>query len=144
MSTTTATQTEPTRTKLELRTAYGSVYRDVSTAAPRECHADEIPLIDLAPLYGDTAARKALAKQIGHAATNTGFFYVKNHGIDEAIIDAALKQAKSFFAQPEDKKQLVSKSKSKYFNGWSAKRSAHVSPSESLGSFRCTPFLSSL
>lgn len=33
--------------KLELRTAYGPVYRDVSTAAPREANADEIPIIDI-------------------------------------------------------------------------------------------------
>jgi hypothetical protein len=116
--------------KLELRTAYGPVYRDVSTSPPRESRADEIPLIDLGPIYGDLEARKQLARTITHAAENTGFFYVKNHGISEGAIQGGLDAAKSFFAQPEDDKLKVSKTKSKWYNGFSAKNTAMASPTE--------------
>jgi len=126
----TITQTAPRYTKLQLRTAYGPVYRDVLPTAPREASSDEIPVLDISGIYGDLEARQALAEQIKHAAENTGFFYVKNHGISTAAIDGALKASKAFFAQPFDKKQLVSKSLGKYYNGFSANGSAMASPTE--------------
>lgn len=50
-------------------------------------------MIDLSPLYSeDLKDRKALAKIIRAAAVNTGFFYVKNHGIEEEKIANAKKQ----------------------------------------------------
>ena len=133
MATTTETTTNPGYTKLELRTAYGPVFRDVLNSPPRECNGDEIPLIDLGPIYSDSLAdRKALAETIKHAAENTGFFYIKNHGIPQQAIDGALHSAQDFFNRPDERKEIVSKSKSKYFNGWSARRTAHASPSEGL------------
>ncbi|KIX05791.1 uncharacterized protein Z518_03763 [Rhinocladiella mackenziei CBS 650.93] len=123
---------QPTFAKLELRTAYGPVFRDVLTSPPRESRVDEIPLIDISPIYGDLEARKALAQKIRFAAENTGFFYIQNHGIPEAVIDAALDASKAFFAQSEDKKMLVSKSKGKWYNGYHAKNTGMASPTEGL------------
>lgn len=130
----TITQVEPPAAfaKLELRTAYGPVYRDVLTTPPRESRAEEIPLIDISAIYGDFEARKDLAQKIKHAAENTGFFYIQNHGIPDAAIEGALNASKTFFAQPQDKKMLVSKSKGKYYNGYSAKNTAMASPTEGL------------
>lgn len=92
MSTTTTTM-PPTTSKLELRTAYGPVFRDVLNTPPRDCTADEIPIVDLSPLYSEKLEdRKALAKEIRAAAINTGFFYIKNHGIEEKTITDAKKQ----------------------------------------------------
>lgn len=119
-------------TKLELRTAYGSVYRDVSTAPPRECRPEEIPVVDVSGMFGDLEARKALAITIREAAESTGFFYIKNHGIDEDVVQAALEQAKVFFHQSDSEKEKVSKERSNYFNGWSKRQAARSSPSESL------------
>lgn len=127
----TVTEVAPPRfVKLQLRTAYGPVYRDVSTDPPRESRADEIPLIDISGIYGDLDARKKLAQEIKHAAENTGFFYIKNHGIPQSAIQGALDASKSFFAQPEDKKLLVHKSKGKWYNGFSGKYTAMASPTE--------------
>lgn len=79
--------------KLELRTAYGPVFRDVLNTPPRDCTAEEIPIIDLSPLNSEKLEyRQALAKQVRAAAVNTGFFYIKNHGIEEQIIADAKKQ----------------------------------------------------
>ena len=129
----------PSFTKLELRTAYGPVYREVSTKTPRLAREDEIPIIDLSGLHGDLPARKELAKSLKGAAENTGFFYVKNHGINEAVIAAAYRQAHVFFKQPLEKKEIVSKDKFKYFNGFSARGTGHASPSESIGMSRIIP-----
>jgi len=116
--------------KLELRTAYGPTFRDVSTNPPRDSRPEEIPLIDLSAIYGDLEARKELAQQIKYAAENMGFFYAKNHGIPDAVIQRALDASKAFFAQPEEKKMLVHKSKGKWYNGYSAKNTAMASPTE--------------
>jgi isopenicillin N synthase-like dioxygenase len=127
----TATQLEqPGYTKLELRTAYGPVYRNVSTRPPRDARADEIPLIDISGIFGDLEARKLLAAKVKHAAENTGFFYIQNHGIPETVIKGARTAAKEFFAQPEEKKMLVSKHKGKWFNGYAGKFTGMASPTE--------------
>lgn len=91
MSTTTIMP--PTTSKLELRTAYGPVYRDVLNTPPRDCTAEEIPIVDLTPLYSEKLEdRKELAKKIRAAGINTGFFYIKNHGIEQQTIADANKQ----------------------------------------------------
>ena len=121
---------QPSFVKLELRTAYGPVFRDVSTEPPRESQSNEIPLIDISAIYGDFEARKRLAQDIKIAAENTGFFYIQNHGIPEAAIQGALNASKNFFAQPVEKKMLVSKDKGKWYNGYSGKNTAMASPTE--------------
>jgi hypothetical protein len=127
----TSTETEPGPTyKLELTTAYGPVYRDVLRAAPRDCHPSEVPVIDLSGIYGDSESRKALAAVVCSAAEKTGFFYIKNAGIPKEVIDAAYRQAKNLFAQPEEVKRAVSTARSRWFNGWTEKHGSHLSPSE--------------
>lgn len=65
----------------------------MSTAPPRECNPSEIPLIDLSNISGDLADRTNIANQVRDAATKLGFFYVKNHGIEEQVIEKARIQA---------------------------------------------------
>jgi len=80
--------------KLELRTAYGPVYRTILNTPPRNSTAVEIPIIDLSRLYShDPEERKFLAKEIQTAATGSGFFYIKNHDIPDKVIANAKKQA---------------------------------------------------
>lgn len=117
--------------KLELTTAYGPVYRDVRRTPPRDCAPSEVPIIDLSGIYGDSDSRKALATIIGEAAENTGFFYIKNHGIPNTVIDAARAQSEAFFTQSEQKKRQVTTAKSKFFNGWTEKYAYKISPTES-------------
>lgn len=80
-------------TQLELRSAYGPVFRKVSTAPPRDSRPEEIPVIDISTIYDGPGARAELAKSIKTAAEGTGFFYIKNHGIDEGTITNARKAA---------------------------------------------------
>lgn len=83
--------------KLELRTAYGPVYRTILDAPPRDCTPAEIPIIDLLGLYSDDLQdRKSLATEIRTAATGSGFFYIKNHGIPDKVIADAKKQALAY------------------------------------------------
>lgn len=86
--TTTATVL-PQTIQLQLSSAYGPVFRTVSTAEPRDCSDAEIPIIDVSGIYGDLEARKSLAREIKHASEEIGFFYIRNHGVEEATIKSA-------------------------------------------------------
>jgi len=121
---------KPDFVRLELRTAYGPVFRHVSTNPPREARLDEIPVIDIGDINDGPEQRQRLARSIKEASENTGFFYIKNHGIPDYIVAAAQEAAKTFFKQPIEKKLEVSKSRSKHFNGYSTKGTSKASPSE--------------
>lgn len=117
--------------KLELRTAYGPVYRNVSTQPPREARSDEIPIIDLTGIDdGSGTKHDRIVREIKQASENIGFFYIANHGIPTEIIDNAREVAITFFKQPEETKMRVSKSRSKHFNGYHANGMSKVSRTE--------------
>lgn len=90
----TETETAPSFTTIELQTPYGPDHRRVSTKLPRDSRSDEIPIIDISGIYDSADERVKLASQIKDAAENSGFFYVKNHGIDVAVINQALQASK--------------------------------------------------
>ncbi|KAJ5382716.1 Oxoglutarate/iron-dependent dioxygenase [Penicillium concentricum] len=117
-------------TQVELLTLSGSEFRRVSTAPPRLPTEDEIPIIDLASIDRDLEARKIIASKVRVAAENTGFFYIKNHGISEELIQKALSQAKAFFDQPIEKKQLASSKTQKNADGWHGLGSSQINKTE--------------
>ncbi|WP_249978865.1 isopenicillin N synthase family dioxygenase [Vreelandella olivaria] len=76
----------------------------MSSPTPDQRLADfqDIPVIDIHDLlHGDELARRMVANQLGRAARDVGFFQVVGHGIDHALRDGLITQAKRFFAQPE-------------------------------------------
>ncbi|KAJ5420759.1 hypothetical protein N7465_003278 [Penicillium sp. CMV-2018d] len=117
-------------TQVELLTLSGPEFRRVSTAPPRPPTEDEIPIIDLASIDKDLEARKSLASKVRAAAESTGFFYIKNHGISEELIQNALSQAKAFFDQPIEKKQLASSNIQKNTDGWHGLGTTQVNKTE--------------
>ncbi|RDW56658.1 hypothetical protein BP6252_14071 [Coleophoma cylindrospora] len=121
----------PEFTEIRLTTAQGPVYRQVSTAAPRDAVAEEVPVIDISRINDDLEIRKELAREVAETCSRYGFFYIRNHGIPEDKINAAKEQAFNFFRQPKELKEKVSQQHSKYSNGWSSLRSRRVSPTES-------------
>lgn len=76
-----------------------------------------IPVIDIASLLSDDDVQ-SVANEIYKAATDTGFFYIKGHGIDEALIQQAFKVAEDFFALPLEAKQTIAVNTSQ--RGWMA------------------------
>lgn len=91
MSSTAVTEA-PASYKLELHTAYGPVFRDVLNTEPRDATEAEVPIVDLAGLFSSAERRKAIAQAVRSAGTNMGFFYIKNHGINEQVIRNAKSQ----------------------------------------------------
>jgi len=80
----------------------------VSYASAQAIDADRIPVIDMEPLaVGDPMAVAAVGKALLDAARNIGFFYVRNHGVPEPLIDRAYALSRRFFALPAETKQRV-------------------------------------
>ncbi|KIW18952.1 hypothetical protein PV08_03241 [Exophiala spinifera] len=120
-------------TTLQLTSAYGPVFRSVRTTPPRDATREEIPVIDVSGIFSkDVEDRKAVAAQIRQAATSIGFFYMKNHGIPQNTIASALKASKTFFHQPQEIKERVSVSGSKWHNGWNGPKSHRANAVESV------------
>ena len=79
----------------------------------REVPFESIPVIDLAPFL-DGRGKTAVAEAIGRACREVGFFYVKNHGIPRARVEAAFAAARCFFdlaleMPPEDPDVIAGK-----------------------------------
>jgi isopenicillin N synthase-like dioxygenase len=70
--------------------------------------ADDVPVLDLAPLLagGDISE---LAREIRRACEGMAFFYVRNHGVPETVIDAAFDASRRFFAEPLESRMKVHK-----------------------------------
>jgi isopenicillin N synthase-like dioxygenase len=63
-----------------------------------------LPIIDMAPLFAsNTAQRAEVARAIGEACRDSGFFYVTGHGIHPKLFTDLDKTSRSFFSlsQPE-------------------------------------------
>ncbi len=69
---------------------------------------DDIPVIDVAALAGsDPASRLHVATAMREAAERIGFFYVRNHGVPEALIARVFATSAAFFALPPEIKSGV-------------------------------------
>ncbi|RDB14867.1 2-oxoglutarate-Fe(II) type oxidoreductase [Hypsizygus marmoreus] len=78
-----------------------------------------IPIIDLTEISStDSTRRRSLAEEIRNACINVGFFYVKNHGIEDKIIQETLGMAKDFFSLPLDVKMEIENRKNPNFKGY--------------------------
>lgn len=67
-----------------------------------------IPLVDMSGVReGDAASVRRAGAAIRKACTEIGFFYIVNHGVPQTVIDAAMAEAREFFALPVDTKRQV-------------------------------------
>ena len=78
-----------------------------------------IPVIDFTSAYSkDFARRKQLASEVYDACVRVGFFYIKNHGVDESIMKNVFSAAKDFFGLPLEDKMAIDLNKSPHFRGY--------------------------
>ena len=68
--------------------------------------SEEIPVIDVGPLV-DGSDPTGAARDLVWAATEVGFIYVRNHGVDAAVIERARECGLAFFRQPPQRKLEV-------------------------------------
>jgi isopenicillin N synthase-like dioxygenase len=80
----------------------------MSHATARSVDFSEIPVIDLAGLgLPGEPGLAAVGAAIRRAATEVGFFYIANHGVPQAVIDAAFAEARGFFRAPAAVKETA-------------------------------------
>jgi isopenicillin N synthase-like dioxygenase len=81
---------------------------DINCREPGSCSDGGELDGDLAGTFGaDSRARAAAAAEVRAACRDTGFMYVKNHGVDQSLIDRAFNESRRFFSQPDDEKLKV-------------------------------------
>jgi len=101
--------------------------RDVDVAQPAQTAEmgakllafSSIPVIDIAALRGnDRAAMEAAAAEIGRACEEIGFFYIKGHGVPEALVQRTYELSRRFHASPVEQKAQVHIRNSPGTRGW--------------------------
>lgn len=68
----------------------------------------QVPVIDIAPLVAGEPGQAEVARQLHQACTESGFFYVVGHGVDEALIAQLEKLSREFFALTKPEKMQIS------------------------------------
>ncbi|KAI5917423.1 2OG-Fe(II) oxygenase [Camillea tinctor] len=120
-------------TQLRLSSGNGPVCRTVLTTPLRDADPSEIPIIDIAGIFSTALSDRAkVATEIRDAATNIGFFYIKNHGVPSEVTDDAYSACLHFFRQSPDIKNRANIKQSKYFNGYKPPMSQRINPFESI------------
>lgn len=90
---------------------------------------DSLPVIDLAPIFGeDPEAKRALAVALRRACSEVGFFYVKNHGVPQTVIEGAFATAQRYFAQSTEEKMAIHVAKSRNNRGYAALLEENTDP----------------
>lgn len=70
---------------------------------------EAVPLIDVGGLYASRDAdRNAVARALGQASRETGFFYVAGHAVDRGLMERTFAAARAFFALPPAEKERIS------------------------------------
>jgi isopenicillin N synthase-like dioxygenase len=78
-----------------------------------------LPVIDIAGLSSPNLSdRDAVAAKLRAACLYNGFFYISNHGVDEALVADVFTEAAAFFDLPAETKAEVDKSRSKANRGY--------------------------
>ena len=79
--------------------------------------ATRLPILDLSH-FSDPDERPAFLEQLRNAARDIGFFYLVNHGVDDALQHAVQQEARHFFALSDAEKQQVAMIHSPHFRGY--------------------------
>jgi len=81
--------------------------------------AENIPIIDISDSFSTTLEkRRAVAWEIHRAARDTGFFYIKNHGMSAKDLNGILDLARQFFALPMAEKMALNIANSQNMRGY--------------------------
>jgi isopenicillin N synthase-like dioxygenase len=106
----------------------------------------KLPVIDISPLTGgkpgdkpvDEAALQKVVDELREACLRFGFFYIKNHGIDENLISQLFAEGKRFFAEcPQGKKESIHMRNNAVFRGWFELQGEYTSKKKDFKVRRC-------
>lgn len=77
-----------------------------------------LPILHLPPIEATRETEQSFSSQLRHVCHNIGFFYVKNHGIQQSTHTNALNSSKMFFDLPLHEKLAIDYRKSPAFRGY--------------------------
>ena len=78
-----------------------------------------LDIIDVSGLKsGDAGAIARIGAELGRACREVGFFYVRNHGIPDALLSGIFTSARAFFASPRAEKDELSIARSPHNRGY--------------------------
>jgi isopenicillin N synthase-like dioxygenase len=88
-----------------------------------------IPLIDLTRSFSSgPAERTAVAREIGTACRDVGFFYVRNHNVPAQLIEAVFIASSGFFVRPIEEKMQCHVVKSEARRGYEPQGNQALDP----------------
>ena len=104
--------------------------RRVLTGAAAKKTFTTLPKIDFQRIYSDNLEeRKALAREVGAACRDVGFFYAVNYGVDESILEETFAALEKYFALPTEIKMETHNQKTENFRGYEAFLEGRLDPS---------------
>jgi isopenicillin N synthase-like dioxygenase len=75
----------------------------------KEIHVSAIPVIDVAQLVvGSTEQAHAVARTLGRACRDVGFFYITGHGVPAELVARVFENSAAFFGAPASIREAVS------------------------------------
>ena len=86
----------------------------------------EVPVVDLASRHGSASQRAALADQLQAICHHVGFLVVRNHGVQQSLLDEVFRLSQQFFELPVEHKGLIDKRLSRHFRGWEPVGTEHT------------------
>ena len=66
-----------------------------------------VPIINIAPLVHTTGEPTTVATQMSQACREHGFFYIRGHGVDNALLERLERLSREFFAQDRTTKMEI-------------------------------------
>ncbi|MBK18365.1 MAG: 2OG-Fe(II) oxygenase [Rhodospirillaceae bacterium] len=78
-----------------------------------------VPVIDIGPFFnGDAADKVAITEDLDRACSDTGFFAITGHGVDEDLLARTRKSVVDFFSLPLEEKLKVERPPEKVSRGY--------------------------
>lgn len=110
--------------------------RRVLTGKAAKSTFNELPRIDVQRIYSDRLEdRQELAKEIGAACRDVGFFYAVNHGVDEGLLEDTFDAVRRYFGLPAEIKMETHNQKTDKFRGYEAFLEGKLDPSTRGGMY---------
>ncbi len=82
----------------------------------------------MAALQAIWPARHSVAQKLRSACADTGFFYIKGHGVSPSLIDEVFHQSRVFFALPMEQKLAVTMANSRCRHGYEPLKAQTLEP----------------
>ena len=57
---------------------------------------EEIPTLDIGPFFGDKGVLETVAHRLGEITETIGFFYLKDHGVPQELVDRIFSETRRF------------------------------------------------